>query len=92
MLGTKIALQDVSVFGKPRVCERGGSEPNTHELPPQLGPDALGLALGWVHGVAQGAQVVVHGQALPHVAGAAAEEAEWGILHRRAQLGAPGGL
>lgn len=73
------------------MCERGGPEPDTHELPPQLGPDALGLALGRVHGVAQGAQVVVHGQALPHVEGAGAEVAERGVLHRRAELGALGG-
>lgn len=80
----------MSVFLGSRVCVTVG--PDTHELPAQLGPDALGLALGREHGVAQGAQVVVHGQAFPHVEGAGAEVAERGVLHRRAELGGPGGL
>lgn len=36
--------------------------------------------------------MVVNRQALPHVEGAGAEVAEWGTLHRRAQLGVPGGV
>lgn len=70
--------------------------PSTHELAPQLGPDALGLRLRGVDGVAQGPQVVVDRQALPHVEGAGAEMAERGLLHRRAeprlQLGIPRGV
>lgn len=79
-------------FWEPPSAQR----PSTHELPPQLGPDALGLRLCGVDGVAQGPQVVVDRQALPHVEGAGAEMAERGVLHRRAeprlQLGIPRGV
>lgn len=83
----------------PRQCfwePPSARRPSTHELAPQLGPDALGLRLRGVDGVAQGPQVVVDRQALPHVEGAGAEMAERGLLHRRAeprlQLGIPRGV
>lgn len=93
MLHIKIALRHVSVFGKQRVCERReGGCPDTHELPPQLGLDTLGLRLCRVDSIAKGPQVVVNRQALPHVEGAGAEVAEGGVLHRCAELGVPGGV
>lgn len=65
---------------------RSSSPLNTHKLSPELGLDTLSLCLWGMDGVAEGAQVVVHRQAFPHVEGPRTEVAERSLIHGSAEL------